>query len=431
MPKTDCDVLVIGAGLAGAITARELTARGLRVMILEARERAGGRVRTERHWDRAVDLGGQTLHWLQPHIWAELTRYGIDTYRWPAADMALLRRLDGDVQSLDIADMGARMSSALAAFYADARKHFPLPYNPLSGTDLGAVDCISVAERLRAFDFGPITGDLVQAALEVNFNGPITEGAYTQGLRRTSLAMGEARFLPEVVSFRPVGGMMRLLTAVLDSARADVRLGQAVIKVDQSADAVQITTADGQTVTARRAVCTAPLSALSEVNFQPGLSAGKRAFIAAGQVNRGVMLWIELDGTHDPFMAYAPGSRTLTFMRTDQTTARGVTLQAFGMDATALDPNDTNQVQAAVRQWLPKAVVRASVGHDWINDPYSRQMWTMLKPGQLTGLLPQMQCPEGLVHFAGTDVANGWAGYFDGAIESGFTAARAVAIGLT
>ena len=49
------------------------------------------------------------------------------------------------------------------------------------------------------------------------------------------------------------------------------------------------------------------------------------------------------------------------------------------------------------------------------------------RPGMLTGALRELQRPEGRIHFAGSDVANGWRGFIDGAIESGASVARQVA----
>ena len=50
----------------------------------------------------------------------------------------------------------------------------------------------------------------------------------------------------------------------------------------------------------------------------------------------------------------------------------------------------------------------------------------MLRPGQLTGAIPELQRPEGRLLLAGADYANGWYGFIDGAIESGLSAAATV-----
>ncbi len=71
------DVVVIGGGFAGLTAARELRHAGLDVLLLDARERIGGRTMTTEISGHTVELGGTWVHWYQPHVWAELTRYGI------------------------------------------------------------------------------------------------------------------------------------------------------------------------------------------------------------------------------------------------------------------------------------------------------------------------------------------------------------------
>ena len=74
----DYDAIVLGAGFAGVTAARELRAKGLRVLLLEARPRIGGRTFTSEIGGHQVELGGAFVHWTQPHVWAEITRYGLE-----------------------------------------------------------------------------------------------------------------------------------------------------------------------------------------------------------------------------------------------------------------------------------------------------------------------------------------------------------------
>jgi monoamine oxidase len=75
------DVVVIGAGFAGLVAARELGRAGLGVLVLEARDRVGGRTWTDRRLGHDLELGGTWVHWVQPHTWAEMTRYGREITR--------------------------------------------------------------------------------------------------------------------------------------------------------------------------------------------------------------------------------------------------------------------------------------------------------------------------------------------------------------
>ena len=77
-PSSDYDAIVLGAGFAGVTAARELRTNGLRVLLLEARPRIGGRTFTSEVGGHDVELGGAFVHWTQPHVWAEITRYGLE-----------------------------------------------------------------------------------------------------------------------------------------------------------------------------------------------------------------------------------------------------------------------------------------------------------------------------------------------------------------
>ena len=80
------DVVVIGGGFAGVTAAREATLAGASTLLLEARDRLGGRTWTHRWNDTDVELGGGWVHWHQPHVWSEITRAGLATERGEPVD---------------------------------------------------------------------------------------------------------------------------------------------------------------------------------------------------------------------------------------------------------------------------------------------------------------------------------------------------------
>ncbi|HTV03584.1 MAG TPA: FAD-dependent oxidoreductase, partial [Luteitalea sp.] len=106
MPTDAADVIVIGAGAAGLAAAHALGAAGLRVLILEARARHGGRILTHRHPPnpRPIELGAEFLHGPAAETRALITQGGLRTVdvagrRWQHS-AAGLRPLDDFWQRL-------------------------------------------------------------------------------------------------------------------------------------------------------------------------------------------------------------------------------------------------------------------------------------------------------------------------------------------
>src|SRR5580692_4582503 len=84
----DADVIVLGAGIAGLTSARTLAERGLRVLVLEARDRVGGRVFSVPAQQQTVELGAEFVHGRPPELWALITESNAETTE---RDGAMLR----------------------------------------------------------------------------------------------------------------------------------------------------------------------------------------------------------------------------------------------------------------------------------------------------------------------------------------------------
>ena len=94
----------------------------------------------------------------------------------------------------------------------------------------------------------------------------------------------------------------------------------------------------------------------------------------------------------------------------------------FGPDAERCDPSDLAGVQRDLDEILPGYQALAATTHDWLADEFSRGTWAIHRPGWYEHHHAAMQRPEGRLLLAGSDLANGWSGFIDGAIESGLRA---------
>ena len=79
-------------------------------------------------------------------------------------------------------------------------------------------------------------------------------------------------------------------------------------------------------------------------------------------------------------------------------------------------------MQQQLDEILPGYEALAATSHDWLADEFAGGTWAIHRPGWYTTHHAEMQRPEGRVVLAGSDLANGWSGFIDGAIESGLRA---------
>ncbi|WP_243794746.1 NAD(P)/FAD-dependent oxidoreductase [Saccharopolyspora gloriosae] len=427
----ESDVVVVGGGIAGLITARELGRQDLRVTVLEARDRLGGRVWTDHRLGRDLEIGGTWLHWVQPHAWAEITRYGLDITRgprpeeayWLAGDELRTGTLD---EFMELIDPGMRR------LLADTMRRIPRPHDPLSEPGLDSVDGFSVQDKLDELDLPVEEYRANEAAWVGHFNAPLTDGAFTSALRWTAATAGSWHLMHEGSAvFRLAGGTRSLVESIVADTNADIRTSTAVHRIEHNADGAVVTTSDGDTISARRVVLTLPQNILGDLDVSPELCAEKRAATEERTASRGVKVWIRVRGPITPFFAYSSASHPLSVVRTEFVGEDDAVLVSFGADSRRISPHDLDAVADALRVWRDDLEVLDVTGHDWMADPHSRETWLMQRPHQLTRYFAAQQRAEGVLHFAGSDYANVWAGFIDGAIESGLRVARQIRSGLT
>lgn len=420
------DVVVIGGGFAGLVAARDLTRAGIDTIVVEARDRLGGRAYyRDSELGQKLEFGGGFVHWIQPHLWAEMNAYGAKLK--PVGKVDHVYWLNkGVVTKYGIGAFMGQIAPGEAAIGEGALDAFPNPHQPFPLTEAAiAADRVSVSERIDQLGLDAETAAMIRAHWTLSFNGPTSEGAWTQVLRLVAVAGGSWEMRGQAESrYMLEGGSAALIDAIAADTTAEIRLSTRVTTIRHGDDGVEIVARDGSVIRARKVIVTVPLGVLQSIDFQPPLSPVKIAASERGQVSQGIKVWMRAKGKVEPFIAFAPEEYPLTMMGREYEIDGDTILLGFGPSAERLDVADLAAVQAAARAWLPDIELVGVDAHDWTSDPLSAGTWAMLRTGQLSEDLEELIRPEGPVTIAGSDYALGWSGHFDGAIESGRRAAR-------
>jgi len=413
-------VIVIGGGFAGLAAAREAAWAGRAVLLLEARDRLGGRTWTSEWNSEAIEYGGQYVHWHQPHTFTEISRAGIalevdrapdETAWWVGNE----RRTGTMAQRDEIARAGWDL------FVEGVTEALPQPHAPLAAIDrLARFDRISMAERVDQLKLTDEQRDVLLAELESVSSAPLQNAGAVAVLRWHALSgysLALTQFCGGRVTMR--APTRELLESVAGGASFERRLGTLVAAVRQTGGHVEVETRDGTMFPAAAVVVAVPLNVLGAIEFEPALSEAKQAAIAQGQASRGVKLFIRARGPALQINTIRPG-HPFGYLTTEERYDDGSQLMlGFGLDAERCRIDDLSWVQRELDRIVPGYQLIDATMHDWLDDELARGTWAVHRPGWYEHHHAEMQRREGRVLLAGSDLANGWSGFIDGAIESG------------
>jgi len=442
---TETDVVIVGAGLAGLTAARQLVARNTQCVVVEARDRVGGRTLSQPLAGDTIDLGGQWIGPAQNRL-AQLAReLGIATFpqfHTGIKQLSWQGRLSTYKGDLPPLSLWAQLELWLAdRHWKKYLREIPpeAPWRAARAREWDGMTLETWKRRHLRSAGGRLFVDLVTRAVltsepsDLSFLYFLSYLRWGHGLERLISIPNGAQ------QDRFVGGAQQISQRVAAELASRVILSAPVRTIEQHPEGVVVRT-DAGTFRARYVIVAVPPLLAGRIHYPGGLPA-KRDQLTARMPMGSIIKYVA--AYERPFWREAgfsgevvsdTGITTTTF---DDSSADGshAALVTFSDGQPARDwwhrtPDERRQAVLAefVRFFGPQAARPIAFAEkNWNDDPWSGGCYVgVTGPGVLTTFGDALREPCGRIHWAGTETATEWMGYLDGAIQSGQRAADEV-----
>jgi monoamine oxidase len=395
-------VAVVGAGFAGLMAAWRLTQNGCEVIVLEARDRVGGRV-----WSQEL-IPGDPRTVIERG--AEFVLAGYDLLREVAAGLGLgladtvmsyhQREPRGGrlVSAAEVDECAAWMAAQAAAGRAD-----------------------SLADLAAGWAGQPAALAAYIARIET------TEGVSADRLA-AAVALDTTAGFGWQPSWRIAGGNQQVATGLASRLGSAVRLASPVRAVQQDHRGVHLTTAAG-TVTGDAAVIALPMAVLRRLPIGPAIPGRQRAAWERSGLAHNAKLHLPLNRPAAASAVQSVPGRFWTWTAADITGQVQPVVHAFAGTEQGLSdleiargPATWADRIAALRPELDTDPAKAILS-TWNDDPWAGESYTADTLTRAPGDADILAAPAGRIFFAGEHTAGGWAGLMEGALRSGQRAA--------
>ncbi|RAK79949.1 flavin monoamine oxidase family protein [Aspergillus fijiensis CBS 313.89] len=435
------DVIVIGAGYCGLTAARDMCLAGLKVLLLEGRDRIGGRSWSSDIGGYPFEMGGTWIYWGQANVWREIMRYqmhdeieisqdfreGINQY--VQASSHKTQRFSHDEESA-IMDSGLRK-----LFNVDGqlgKRVLPFPHSAEFTSEAVALDQMTAADRISDIEDSLTLNERlgIEAWILVCSGGTLETVSFLELLHWWALSgYSYEGCVNHLARYKFKHGQSAFARKFFEEAVATNNLSyafnSAVSSVDDTGSLVTVKTRDGQRYKAKRIISTVPLNVLSSVTFNPPLSGGRKTAACVGHNNHIVKVHAEVGDRN--LRSYTgisyPQNELFVAFGDGKTPAGNTHIVSFGGQHRHFHPEEDIQVTIKALGSLIPMDIKKIVFHNWSKDEFAKGAWFFPGPGLLSKHLADMRSKQRNIYFSNSDWALGWRSFIDGAIEEGTRAA--------
>lgn len=436
-------MVIIGAGLAGLAAASELLEHGRSVVVLEARDRVGGRVFTDEVDGTPVDLGAA---WLAPGNDALLELVGDAGVRLAQPSRGdILVRTAGAVHTLSGTEQGSLSPYETSDFGQGVVRLRRLADRVRVDPEWAESNRVWLSQPLSRW----IRANLRTPGVQRDFTALVTKLGWDPATMTLAEALDITRGSNDLEDLytvsggvrlrRVVGGMGQLTDHLADKCWESIHLGTVATRVDYGPERATVTCADGQRFDARRVLIALPPWLAVGLEYQPPLPSWRTELVLAldpGAVIKAVVVydtpWWRSTGLSGQ-MSVDDGPVRFTFDVSDDTGPGLITGffaddEALAWSQRSVAEREQAFVDALVRVLGPRAAAhRAYLEHDWYADEYTAGADAPhFSPGVWRVQGPQVGEPLDALRFAGAEYPERNNGYLEGAYRSGVDQAQAI-----
>lgn len=437
LPKTEADVVVIGAGLAGLMAAALLEGAGARVVVIEGANHVGGRTLTLDALPGKPDAGGIQVGSNYTRLLALARKHGVGLQPGGAFDRTALYHIHG--QTVTEAQWpDAEVNRLVGA----ERQIVPGALGPFFGRRMGRLSDVDAwrSEQGGALDTpydaalkaAGASDEAIRLIASNTDRGHLEHYSALNPVRSaTFFASAGPRATLSVIS----GGSQRLAEAAAAALRNPPRLGQVVTGIGEGPDGVRVTLSSGRSITARHAICTIPFSVLRKIAIDGPSARAMKPLIDTLPYTHASFAYLY---ARDPFWNHDDLPRMIwsddpligrVFVLGDDPAMLKVWLN--GTDADAIDRVPPAEAGAAIIARIEaarpsaKGKLKLERMFSWQQEPMARGVFHHIGTGQQAMLARAVATEGGRLHFAGEHLAQSASG-MEGALESGARAAANV-----
>jgi monoamine oxidase len=445
MPLNNRTVTVIGAGLAGLSAAYDLHRAGWQVIVLEARDRVGGRVYSLRNFSNGLvaEGGGEFIAESHKRMLAYADQFHLALGRagswqgqdedWGAFDSKAGSMSDERIWGVNLNEEVEKIWRALA----ELGELVPDPHEPQAARNAELIDQRSTADWIHFLDVHPLAKQDFIQHIRSEYTCEPEQHSLLDLARNVSMYYTT---MERDINYRVVGGN-DLIPRALAKTLPDVRLNAPVTSIRALPDEVTVTYQQGNshhTISSAFAILAIPLTTARLIEYNPPLPEAHQRMVhevSYGAVTKVLLeyrkrFWKE-KGWNGHIATDSP--IVLTWHATSHIENEHGILTVYtggapGARLAALsDEERVRMAVAEIEKVFPGSsdLLECTATIAWPNEPYTRGSYAALAPGEVTAHWKTLFEPAGRLFFAGehaTDIQ----GFMEGAVESGQRVARMI-----